>query len=199
MHEKNRSFATGSVFLQGAAIGFLSFALAELSTPHAGLDSGTHDVMLAQRIGLIFTPAVAVWLGWLQHSGRRMAVAAGIGLVIGLLYFILCSGRNFLAIMVMFPCLLGGGLAVFVGSNRSPILGGLPGRLGKGLLAGFAFGLTYMFLLNVLLGMIRPTNYVREMWKGGLPALTVASGLLLIFMRWAVGLVRVRAVFEETP
>ncbi len=75
-------------------------------------------------------------------------------------------------------------------------------RLGKGLLAGFVLGWVYMFLLNFILDAVASPevtygrNYIYQMWKGGLPAMGIGSGLFLVLMRWAVGLVRVR--FEET-
>jgi len=94
--------------------------------------SGDHDILLANRLGFIYTPAVRLWLGWLQRSWRRALIGAGVDIGIGSGYMILCASRNFIAIMVGFPCLLGGVLAAVLGSNRSPWLSGLGARLGKG-------------------------------------------------------------------
>ncbi len=197
----NRQFKTSLVLSQGLALGLVAFAIAELSLSHNTLDSTNHDMMLAQRLGLIYTPAVGAWLGWLQRSRSRILVGIGVGLIIGAIYYVLCAGQNFLAIMVGFPMLLGGGLAALVGSNRSAGVGGFFSRLGKGLIAGLVLGFAYMFLLNAILNLFIPPqrlfeSYAYEMWKGGLPAMGVASALFLVLLNWAVGLVRLRV--EET-
>ena len=106
----NRQFKTSLVLSQGLALGLVAFAIAELSLSHSTFDSTNHDMMLAQRLGLIYTPAVGAWLGWLQRSRSRILVGIGVGLIIGAIYYVLCAGQNFLAIMVGFPMLLGGGL-----------------------------------------------------------------------------------------
>lgn len=112
--------------------------------------------------------------------------------------------------MVGFPCLLGGGLAAVVGSNRSRWLPGLGARLGKGLLAGLVLGFVYMTVLNmgIVSGMFtNPETHFRDqteahiavMWRNGPLALGIASALFFVLIRWAVGLIRVRLlVFEET-
>ncbi len=107
MELENRKFPTGVVFLQGIALGLLAFGLSEASIPHLAVDPGTHDVLLAQRLGLIYTPAVGLWLGWLQRSRRRAAIGGAIGLGIGVAYAVLCTSRNFLAIMVTWACRVG--------------------------------------------------------------------------------------------
>jgi hypothetical protein len=196
----NRHVATWVVLLQGLGMGLLAFGIAELSLPHSTLNSTSHDMMLAQRLGLLYTPAAGAWLGWLQRSRNRALAGAAVGLGIGAIYFVLCMGQNFLAIMVGFPMLLGAGLAALVGSNRSAGVGGLLGRLAKGLIAGLVLGYVYMFLLNAILDTFIPPQrlfdtYVYEMWKGGLPAMGVASALFFVLLRWAVGLVRLS--FEE--
>jgi len=193
----NRRFATRLVFLQGLALGLAAFGIAEASLPHATLDSTNHDMILAQRLGLVYTPAVGIWLGWLQRSRNRMVAGALVGLLIGGIYFILCMSQDFLAIMVGFPMLLGGGLAALLGSNSSVGIAAFFGRLVKGLIAGLALGYVYMFLLNAILNAFIPPQrlfetYVYEMWKGGLPAMGMASALFLVLIRWAVGLVRLR-------
>jgi len=192
----NRHFPTWAVLLQGLALGLGAFAIAELSLPR-GLDPGDHDMMLAQRLGLVYTPLVGAWLGWLQRSRRRAALGALAGVGIGIAYYLLCLSRDFFAIMVGFPALLGGGMAAIVGSNRSHGVGALFGRLAKGLVAGVVLGFAYMFLLNLILNsLVDPAvlfaGYASHMWKGGLPAMAVSSALFLVLLRWAVGLVRVR-------
>ena len=185
---------TWVVLLQGFALGLAAFAAADLSLP-GGLDPGDHDMMLAQRLGLIYTPVVGAWLGWLQRSLRRAGLGAVAGLGIGVVYYLLCMSGDFFAIMVGFPTLLGGGLAALVGSNRSQGLAAFFARLVKGLVAGLVLGFAYMFLLNFILNtFVNPASlfagYASHMWKGGLPAMAISSALFLVLLRWAVGLVR---------
>ena len=150
---------------------------------------------------------MGLWLGWLQRSWRRAVVGALVGIVIGCAYLWLCASRNFLAIMVGFPCLLGGGLAAVLGSNRSHWLTGLGGRLGTGLLAGLVLGFVYMVTLNVAGAMVMTAHdraddytqsYITMMRRAGPVALGLSSALFFVLIRWAVGLTRVRLlVFEE--
>lgn len=203
----NRRVSAGLVFLAGVVIGVACFLLAELLTPKNVATPGDHDVLLAQRLGFIYTPIVGLWLGWLQNSWKRALLSAGVGAVIGFIYMALCATRDFFAIMVGFPCLLGGLLAALAGSNRSNWLRQLAARFGKGLLAGFVLGFVYMVILNIagpLVTRVRlddePTHaYVVMMWRSGPIALGLASGLFFPLLRWAVGLVRLRPIFEDTP
>lgn len=198
----------GLVFLSGLVIGVICYLIAESLTPKQVANPGDHDILLANRLGFIYTPVVALWLGWLQRSWQRAILGALVGIVIGFFYMWLCASRNFLAIMVGFPCLLGGGLAAVVGSNRSPWLIGLGARLGKGLLAGLVLGFVYMVALNVAGGTVMTAhdraddytqNYITMMWRAGTVALGISSALFFVLIRWAVGLTRVRVlVFEET-
>jgi hypothetical protein len=192
----NRRFPTWMVFLQGLAVGLAAFTVADLSLSR-DLDPGSHDMMLAQRLGLVYTPVVGAWLGWLQRSRRRAVVGALAGLAVGTVYYLLCTSRDFFAIMVGFPTLLGGGLAGLVGSNRSQGVAAFFGRLARGLVAGLVLGFVYMFLLNFILNtFVTPASlfaaYGSNMWKGGLPAMAISSALFLVLLRWAVGLVRLR-------
>ena len=202
---------TGFVFLSGSALGVICYFIAELLTPKQVANPGDHDIFLANRLGFIYTPVVGLWLGWLQRSWQRALVGAAVGIVIGVIYMSLCASRNFLAIMVGFPCLLGAMLSAVVGSNRSHWLRGLGARVGKGLLAGLVLGFVYMVILNVVGEMLRPDiettpthneltdNYVQMMWRSGPIALGISSALFFVLIRWAVGLTRVRVlVFEET-
>ncbi len=203
----NRKPNGGLVFLMGLGAGAVSYLIAETLTPKQVASSGDHDILLANRLGFIYTPVVGLWLGWLQRSWRRALVGAVVGIIVGFFYLWLCASLNFLAIMVGFPCLLGGGLAAVVGSNRSHWLTGLGARLGKGLLAGLVLGFVYMVTLNVAGGMVMTAhdqsddstqNYVTMMWRAGPVALGISSALFFILIRWAVGLTRVRIlVFED--
>jgi hypothetical protein len=204
----NRHVSAGFVFLAGVLVGVACYLLAESLTPKNVASPGDHDVLLAQRLGFIYTPVVGLWLGWLQKSWRRALLAAGIGIAIGFIYMALCATRNFLAIMVGFPCLLGGLLAAAAGSNRSAWLRQLAARFGKGIFAGFVLGLVYMLTLNIAGGMVAPfplfgrnatQAYISMMWRSGPIALGLASGLFFLLFRWSVGLIRLRPIFEETP
>jgi hypothetical protein len=203
----NRKMNAGLAFLCGLVAGVVCYLLAEWLTPKHVASPGDHDILLANRLGFIYTPVVALWLGWLQRSWRRAAFGVVVSIVIGFIYMGLCASRNFLAIMVGFPCLLGAALAAVVGSNRSDWLRGLGGRLGKGLLAGLVLGFVYMVTLNVAGDMVmtpqdafsdETRSYIRMMWRAGPVALGISSALFFILIRWAVGLTRVKIlVFED--
>jgi hypothetical protein len=204
---KNRKQNAGMVFLSGLLVGVLFYFVAEAVTPKHAANPGEHDVLLANRLGLIYTPMVGLWLGWLQRSWSRAAFGALAGVVIGFIYMWLCASRNFLAIMVGFPCLLGGVLAAVAGSNRSHWLTGLEARLAKGLLAGLVLGFVYMVVLNIAASMMSPVydsaddytaSYIATMWQAGPIALGISSALFFVLMRWAVGLTRVRVVFDDS-
>lgn len=204
----NRKVGTGMVFLSGLAVGVVIYLIAEWFTPKNVASPGDHDVLLADRLGFIYTPLVGLWLGWLQRSWRRAIAGAVVGIGIGFVYMWLCASRNFLAIMVGFPCLLGSAMAAFAGSNRSHWLKGLGLRLGKGLLAGLVLGFTYMVILNTAGAMFSPSgdgadytkSYIKMMWRDGPIALGISSALFLVLIKWAVGLSRVRLIaFDEPP
>jgi len=206
--EENRRQNAGTIFLSGLLLGVVFYFVAEAITPKHVANPSEHDVLLANRLGFIYTPVVGLWLGWLQRSWSRAAFGALVGIVIGFIYMWLCASRNFLAIMVGFPCLLGGLLAAVAGSNRSDWLSGLGARFGKGLLAGLVLGFVYMVVLNIVGSMVTTTDdspdnytagYIATMWRAGPIALGLSSALFFILMRWAVGLTRVRLlVFEVT-
>ena len=98
----NRHYPAWVILLQGLALGFAAFAVAELSLLGRVADPTEHDMMLAQRLGLVYTPAMGAWLGWLQRDRKRVLVGALVGLGLGVAYVIVCLGRDFLAIMVGF-------------------------------------------------------------------------------------------------
>src|SRR5262249_10191107 len=79
----------------------------------------------------------------------RALLGACAGVMVGTVYMSLCESRNFFAIQVSFPCLLGAVLATVVSSNQSPWFSDLGPRLGKGLLAGLLLGFVYMFALSL--------------------------------------------------
>jgi hypothetical protein len=203
----NRKLNGGLIFLMGLVAGVVCYLIAEALTPKQVANPGDHDILLANRLGFIYTPVVGLWLGWLQKSWRQALIGAGVGILIGFGYMALCASRNFLAIMVGFPCLLGGVLAAVVGSNRSPWLSGLGARIGKGLLAGLVLGFVYMVTLNIAGGMVmtahdefsdQTQSYIAMMWRAGPIALGLSGGLFFVLIRWAVGLTRVRIlVFED--
>jgi hypothetical protein len=122
-------------------------------------------------------------------------IGAAVGTAIRFGYMALCASRNFLAIMVGFPCLLGAVLAAVVGSNRSPWLPGFGTRMGKGLLAGLVLGFVYMVVLNIAGGMVMTAHddladqtqgYVTMMWRAGPIALGLSGGLFFVLIRWAL-------------
>jgi len=206
---ENIRLPSGQIFLWGFGIGFCSYLLSEFLVPRNVPSPADHDLALANRLGFIFPPAVGLWLGWLQRSPGRAGIGFLAGVLVGLIYLGL-SEKNFLAVMVGFPCLCGGVFAGIVGSNRDPWISGLPARVGKGLVAGLVLGFVYMVVLNVVCAMVRVSpdsaggpesmtaSYIATMWKAGPVALGVSGGLFLILVRWAIGSSRIRLiVFEE--
>lgn len=201
-----RKTGTRHDLVAGSVLGAVCYLIAESLTPQQVANPGDHDLFLAVRLGFIYPPAVGLWVAWLQRSWRRALAGVLFGIVIGFAYQWLCANRNFLAIMVGFPCLLGGGFAALVGSSRSPWTAGFGARLGKGLLAGFVLGFVYMVVLNVTGILVGPPafgfadfsqKYVAMMWRAGPVALGVASALFFVLIRWAVGLTRVRIVIAD--
>ena len=191
----NRLLAPPVVLLHGAALGALAYALAEMIIPRSLVDSFEHDLRLAQGLGLTYPPLIGLWLGWVQRSWSRSLWGVAVGGGIGVAYYFLCTGRNFLAIMVAFPCLLGAAFAGLIGSNRSRPLEDAATRMIKGLIAGFALGSAYLVLANLLVSRLALTepSYSLNMWKGGAPAMAASSALFLVLLRWSIGLV---AIFE---
>jgi hypothetical protein len=209
---ENRKLKTGQVFLFGLVVGVVCYLLAEFLTPKQVADPGEHDLLLANRLGFIYTPVVGLWVGWLQRSWRRASIGALVGIIIGALYLSLCESHNFLAIMVGFPCLLGGAFAALVSSNRSNWFRDSGARLGKGLLAGLVLGFVYMVVLNLggfmfgglpIFGPVGNMDdftqrYIAMMWRTGPVALGISGGLFFILIRWALGLTRAKLfVFED--
>lgn len=194
-----RQVGHGQMVLMGLAAGSLCYLLAAVSTPMAVTSAKEHDLWLAQRLGFILAPALAMWLGWLQRSWRRALIGAGCGLLIGWLCFELCRGAA-QPILLALPILLGGAFAAFCGLHRDDWLRCLGGRFAKGLLVGLLIGLAY----NAFLGMgarvfwPRAENvdytgaYIRMMWRAGPLALGLSGAMLFPSIRWAAGLARPR-------
>ncbi|MEL7500366.1 MAG: hypothetical protein AAFN77_22415 [Planctomycetota bacterium] len=116
-----------------------------------------------------------------------------IGLLIGVAYYLLC-GYNFLAVMVAFPCVLGGFASVLLGIKHDAMLSNIPKRFVRGLLAGLALGVSYAILLNILgfffLPSFRPSvsDYSHMMWRAGTIAMAISSALYLIMFHWSAAI-----------
>jgi hypothetical protein len=209
MDEKhvNRKMNVVFALIIGLTVGVPCYLLAEGLVPPNVASATDHDILLADRLGFIYPAIVAIWLGWLQRSWQRAFFGVCVGIGIGIIYMWLCASRDFMAIMVGFPCLLGCVFAAVVGSNRSPWAKGLGVRIGKGLLAGLVLGFVYMVVLNVVGAMIDVPSeppeaftkgYISMMWFAGPVALGAASALFFVLIRWAVGLNKIRVVtFED--
>ncbi|HYN20490.1 MAG TPA: hypothetical protein VE078_05990 [Thermoanaerobaculia bacterium] len=195
-----RQVGHGQVVLMGLAAGALCYLLAEVSTPMAVTSAREHDLWLAQRLGFILAPVLALWLGWLQRSWRRALIGGGCGLLTGWLCFELCRGAA-QPILLVLPILLGGVFAAFCGLNQDDWLRCLADRFAKGLLVGLLIGLAYNALLGLgarafwpAAGSVDYTDaYIRMMWRAGPLALGVSGAMLFPSIRWAAGLARPRA------
>jgi len=191
----HRQIGLGLVLLMGLAGGALCYLLAEVSTPTTVTSAQEHDLWLAQRLGFILAPALALWLGWLQRSWRRALIGGGCGLLTGWLCYELCSGA-FQPTLLALPILLGGVLAAFCGSQRNDWLRCLTGRFGRGLLVGLLIGSVYLALLSVGALAFWPHTgnvdylgaYLSMMSRAGPLALGVSSAMLFPSIRWAAGL-----------
>lgn len=186
-----RSLGKVRVFLTGATFGCVSFLAAIALIPGNVPSPSQHDLLLANNLGFVFPPLVGVWAGWVRRSWLWAGAGTAIGLAIGGGYYLLC-GDDFLAVMVAFPCLLGGVASVAFGTGVRYWWHGILARLGKGLVAGFVLGFVYMLVLNVLgLGWFpvdSTERYHQMMWTNGPIAMSVAGGLYLVLFVWASNL-----------
>lgn len=195
----NRQTGHGRVVLMGLAVGTICYLLAEASIPRAVTSASEHDLWLAQRLGFILAPTLALWLGWLQRSWRRALIGACCGLVTGWLCYQLCRDAA-QPILLALPILLGGVFAAFCGLHQEDWLRCLADRFAKGLLVGLLIGLAYNALLGLgarafwpAAGNVDYTSaYIRMMWRAGPLALGVSGAMLFPSIRWAAGLARPR-------
>jgi hypothetical protein len=158
------------VLIAGAILGCVSFIVAIAAIPSDVASPSEHDLLLANYLGFLFPPLVGLWSGGVRRSWLWSGAGVTIGLAVGAAYHLLC-GHNFLAIMVAFPCLLGGAASVALGSGTRSWSAGILARIGKGLVAGLVLGSVYMVVLNVL-GIIwfpveSTERYHQMMWNNG--------------------------------
>jgi hypothetical protein len=186
----------------GAFVGATSFSIAEFLVPADPASPGDHDFLLAARLGFVFTPVAGAWLGFVQRSWRRAATGAAVGIALGFVYMRVSQSRNFTAVMVGYPALLGGALAGSVGSSRSDWASRFIERAVKGTLSGFVLGSMYSVVLTlvamsfsgIMCGVCaahdpaRLQRYVSMMWRAGPIALGLGSALFFPLIQWAVGL-----------
>ena len=190
-----RELSRGAIALVGVAMGVVACFVSLALVPSSVASSGEHDLRLANHLGFIYPPLVGLWAAWCRRSVPWAVFGVLSGLLVGALYYALC-GYNFLAVMVAFPCLLGGVTSVLMGTQAGSWTAGLPQRFGKGLIAGLVLGFVYMVLLNVvgavvMGGFARTTaDYISMMWRAGPIALGVASGLYFMLFHWSAGLGR---------
>jgi len=182
-----------AVLGMGMLAGAVSFAIAKsLVPPSSPLEQ---DLALAHRIGFVFPAMAGLWAGWIQKSLGRMVWGMACGSLVGYAYAALCGeGPEFgeTENMLAFPACCGGVLAGLIGSGREPWLARFWIRFLKGTLAGFACGLSYYAVEN-LLGpplLYRLGTYSEVLWMTGVPALAVGGGLFFLLFRWALGLGR---------
>ena len=174
----------------GAVIGCVSFIAAISLVPGNVPNPTDHDRSLAINLGFIFPPLVGLWSGWLRRSIGWSLGGIVIGLSIGGTYRLLC-GFDFLAIMVAYPCLLGGAASAALGSGKTSWHSGLLARFGKGLVAGFVLGSVYMVVLNAAAFGAMPqttAEYHGMMTEYGPISMGIAGGLYLILFVWASSL-----------
>tara|TARA_R110002049_G_scaffold27283_2_gene93848 strand:- start:80 stop:682 length:603 start_codon:yes stop_codon:yes gene_type:complete len=153
----------------------------------------THDLRLANNLGFIYPPILGLWAAWIRRSKPWAIFGVISGLAIGAAYYWLC-GTNFLAVMVGFPCLLGGATSVLLGTKHDSWSAGIAARLGKGLVAGFVLGLTYMISLNILFAFTiqsipySAAQHASGMWTAGTVAMTTSSAIYFLLFHWSAGL-----------
>ena len=190
-----RQVSLAAIACVGAVLGVAAYFVSLALIPSSIASSGEHDLRLANHLGFIYPPLVGLWAAWCRRSMSWAVFGTVSGLLVGALYYAFC-GYNFLAVMVAFPCLLGGVTSVLMGTQAGSWTVGLPQRFGKGLVAGLVLGVVYMVLLNVIgavvtEGFARTTaDYISMMWRAGPVAMGVASALYLMLFHWSAGLGR---------
>jgi hypothetical protein len=148
---------------------------------------------LANHLGFIYPPLVGLWASWVRRSLPWALFGVLSGLVIGAAYYALCD-YNFLAVMVAFPCLLGGCTSALLGTKHDSWTDDIPQRFLKGLMAGFVLGFVNAVLLNVIGAFMlvgfnsSVAEYSSMMWRAGTIAMIVGSALYLMLFHWSAGL-----------
>jgi hypothetical protein len=179
------------IFFVGAVLGCLSFIAA--IAPISGSEGRPgHDPMLANNLGFLFPPLVGLWAGWVRRSWRWAMAGSIIGFAIGGRYYLLC-GHNFLAVMMAFPCLLGGAACLALGIGERSWRDRIIARYGKGLVAGLVLGSVCIVVLNMLglswlpLMLLSPSAQENHwmMWQSGPVAMNLPSGFYLVLFVWA--------------
>ena len=178
----------------GALLGVVACLASLAFIPSTVASAGEHDLRLANHLGFIYPPLVGLWAAWCRRSVPWAVYGVLSGLLVGALYFALC-GYNFLAVMVAFPCLLGGVSSVLMGTQSGSWTAGLPQRFGRGLVAGLVLGFAYMVLLNIaaIFFMTFPRTVATHssmMWRAAPIAMGVSSGFYLLLFHWSAGLGR---------
>jgi len=188
-----RPVNTPLIAVAGATVGAASFLIAMLLIPANVETLSQHDLRLANNLGFIFPTLLALWTAWIRRSAVWAVLGVVISLLIGVTYYMLC-GYNFLAVMVAFPCVLGGLASVLFGIERDSMFKQIPKRFIRGLLAGLALGLSYAILLNVLgyffLPNFRPnvSEYSVMMWRAGTIAMALSGGIYFLLFHWSASL-----------
>jgi hypothetical protein len=194
LHGASRKRRTGffQIFLAGVVIGAGSFYAAIASISQDLVSPTDHDLRLANNLGFIYPPLVGFWIGMVRRSLWWICLGVAGGVLIGRLYKALCSDE-FLAVMVAYPCLLGGVMSSMLGRGERSWQDGVWSRFMKGLVAGFALGFLYMVILNVGALFLMPfyasmDKYVWMMWRAGPIAMSIASGAYFLLLHWSANL-----------
>lgn len=183
----------GIIAVVGMTIGGVSFLVSMFLIPSSVSSLSEHDLRLANHLGFIYPPLLGLWAAWIRRSVPWAVFGVISGILIGGAYYFLC-GSNFLAVMVGFPCLLGGCTSVLLGTKHDSWIDGIPQRFLKGLVAGFVLGFVYAVLLNVIGAFMftgfSPSvgDYSAMMWRAGTIAMVLASGLYFMLFHWSAGL-----------
>ena len=183
----------GMIASVGMAAGAGSFLVSMALIPSNVSSLSEHDLRLANHLGFVYPTVLALWASWVRRSLPWAIFGVISGLLIGAAYYAICR-YNFLAVMVAFPCLLGGCTSVLLGTKNGSWIDGIPQRFFKGLVAGLVLGLLYAVLLNLIgAGMISSFNvslaeYSSMIWRAGTIAMTISSGLYFVLFHWSAGL-----------
>lgn len=187
-----RPLSRVQVALAGALLGAVAFSIALALVPSwSGADEYRR---LAIHLGFIYPMMLGFWVGWYRRSWFWVRVGGATCLIVGTGYTTFCLEAGLLDIIVFMPSLLGGLISVLLGTGDESWFKGVAHRLGKGMVAGFVLGLTYLALLwglgLLFLGLY--ANYSEYMTtllsRGGVVAMSFASALYLMLFHWSIGL-----------